>query len=41
MGSYFDRYSLRANVEQRAADWLKIGTNTMLNYQGIEQADEG
>lgn len=41
VGSYFDRYSLRANVEQRAADWLKIGTNTMLNYQGIEQADEG
>ena len=36
VGSYFDRYSLRANVEQRAADWLKIGTNTMLNYQGIE-----
>lgn len=36
VGSYFDRYSLRANVELRAADWLKIGTNTMLNYQGIE-----
>lgn len=37
VGSYFDRYSLRANVEQRAADWLKIGTNTMLNYQGIDR----
>ena len=41
LGSDFDRYSIRANIEQRAARWLKIGTNTMLNYQGIEQADEG
>ena len=41
VGSYFDRYSIRANIEQRAAKWLKIGTNTMLNYQNIEQADDG
>lgn len=41
LGSGFDRYSLRVNLEQRAAKWLTIGTNTMLNYQGIEQADEG
>ena len=41
LGSNFDRYSLRANIEQRAAKWLKIGTNTMLNYQNIEQADDG
>lgn len=41
LGSQFDRYSIRANVEQRAADWLKIGTQTMLNYQEIEQADDG
>lgn len=41
LGSNFDRYSIRANIEQRAAKWLKIGTNTMLNYQDIEQADEG
>ena len=40
-GSGFTRYSLRANVEQRAAEWLKIGTNTSLNYQEITQADEG
>lgn len=40
-GSNFDRYSIRANIEQRAADWLKVGTNTMLNYQGVEQADAG
>ena len=41
VGSGFKRYSLRANVEQRAARWLKIGTNTSLNYQEIERADEG
>ncbi len=41
LGSNFNRYSLRVNLEQRAAKWLTVGTNTMLNYQGIEQADEG
>lgn len=40
-GSGFKRYSMRFNVEQQMAKWLKMGTNTMLNYQGIEQADEG
>lgn len=41
LGSGFGRYSIRTNIEQKAASWLKIGTNTMLNYQDIEQADEG
>ena len=41
LGSYFNRYSIRANVEQRAAKWLTIGTNTMLNYQSFEQSEEG
>lgn len=41
VASGFKRYSIRTNVEQRAASWLKIGTNTLLNYQEIEQADEG
>ncbi len=40
-GSMFERYSLRFNVEQQMAKWLKMGTNTMLNYQNIKQADEG
>ncbi|MDE6871858.1 MAG: TonB-dependent receptor [Bacteroidales bacterium] len=40
-GSDFKRYSMRFNIEQQMAKWLKMGTNTMLNYQGIEQADEG
>ena len=41
LGSSFSRYSIRANVEQRAAKWLTVGTNTMLNYQTIERAVEG
>lgn len=41
VGSTFERYSLRANFERKAASWLKIGTNTMLNFQNIQQADEG
>jgi hypothetical protein len=41
LGSTFERYSLRANFERKAADWVKLGTNTMLNFQKIQQADEG
>ncbi len=40
-GSSFDRYSFRTNVEHRAAPWLKVGSNIMLNYQEITKADEG
>ena len=39
--SGFKRYSMRVNIEQKAAKWLKIGTNTQINYQDIQQADEG
>ena len=40
-GSMFERYSMRINIEQRMAEWLKMGANTMFNYQNIQQADEG
>lgn len=40
VGSEFSRFSIRANVEQRASKWLTLGTNTMLNYQGIMQASD-
>ena len=40
-GSQFTRYSMRFNFEQVMSDWLKMGTNTMFNYQDIEQADAG
>ncbi len=41
IGSMFERYSMRANFDRKAADWLKVGSNTMLNFQNIQQADEG
>jgi len=40
-GSMFERYSMRFNFEHQMAKWLKMGTNTMFNYQNISQADEG
>ena len=40
-GSQFERYSMRFNFEQQMSNWLKMGTNTMFNYQNIKQADEG
>ena len=40
-GSQFTRYSMRFNIEQQMSKWLKMGTNTMFNYQDIMQADEG
>ncbi len=40
-GSQFERYSMRFNFEQQMSGWLKMGTNTMFNFQNIEQADEG
>ena len=41
VGSTFRRYNFRANVEIKAKKWLKIGTNSMLAYEEIEQADDG
>ena len=41
VGSMFERYSMRANFDRKAASWLKVGSNTMLNFQNIQQADEG
>lgn len=40
-GSTFQRYNFRANVEVKAKSWLKIGTNSMLAYEEVEQADDG
>ncbi len=41
VGSGFRRYSVRSNVEQYAAEWLKLGFSGTLNYQEIQQADDG
>ncbi|MGV8829025.1 MAG: SusC/RagA family TonB-linked outer membrane protein [Breznakibacter sp.] len=41
VGSNFKRYNFRANVEAKAKSWLKLGTNSMVAYEEIEQADDG
>lgn len=41
IGSHFRRYSFKTNLERKAAEWMRIGINLNLNYQDIEQADEG
>lgn len=41
VGSTFERIGFRANVEAKANKWLKIGTNTMLAYEEVEQSDDG
>jgi TonB-linked SusC/RagA family outer membrane protein len=40
-GSMFRRYSMRANAEVKASNWLKVGTNSMVTYEEVEQADQG
>jgi len=39
--STFRRYNMRANAEVKASNWLKIGTNTMMAYEEVAQAEEG
>ena len=41
MGSTFRRYSLRSNADVKTGEWLKMGTNTMMTYEEVQQADEG
>lgn len=41
LGSSFQRFSTRANFDRKMGKWLKMGANTMLNYQKIQQAEEG
>lgn len=40
-GSSFRRYSMRANADVKASSWLKVGTNSMLAYEELEQAEDG
>lgn len=40
-GSTFRRYNMRANVENRATKWLRLGTNSMFAYDETEQAEAG
>ncbi len=40
-GSTFRRYNLRANIDSRVAEYLKVGTNSMIAYEEVQQADDG
>ena len=41
MGSTFRRYSLRSNADVKTGEWLKMGTNTMMTYEEVQQAEDG
>ncbi|MEG1586214.1 MAG: SusC/RagA family TonB-linked outer membrane protein, partial [Bacteroidales bacterium] len=41
IGSDFQRYSFRANLEARVNNWFKIGTNTAFSYEDIMEAEAG
>ncbi len=41
IASHFERTGLRANFDVRAAQWLKLGVNTMFTYEDYAEADEG
>lgn len=39
--STFRRYNMRANADVTASKWLKVGTNSMVAYEEVQQADDG
>ena len=39
--STFRRYNMRANADVKASSWLKVGTNSMVAYEEIEQSEDG
>ena len=39
--SLFKRYTMRANFEGDMNRWLRVGTNSMVTYEDIQQADDG
>ena len=41
IGSDFQRYAFRTNLEARVTNWLKIGTNTSFSYEDIKEAEAG
>lgn len=39
--STFTRYNLRTNADARANEWMRVGTQTTMAYEEVEQADDG
>lgn len=41
VGSEYDRYTFRANLEAKVNKWFKVGTNASFAYEKISEAQEG
>ena len=41
LGSTFRRYNMRANTDVRASEWLRVGTNMMIVFEEVQQAEDG
>ena len=41
LGSDYDRYTFRANLEAKVTQWFKIGTNAAMTYEKIREATDG
>ena len=39
--SMFRRYNLRSNADVKASEWLRLGTNSMIVYEEVRQAEDG
>ena len=40
-GSTFCRYNMRANTDVKASKWLRVGTNAMIVFEEVQQAEDG
>ena len=41
VGSSYDRYTFRANLEAKIDNWFKVGSNATFAYEKISEAQEG
>ena len=41
VGSSYDRYTFRANLETKINNWFKVGSNATFAYEKISEAQEG
>ena len=41
MGSDYQRYTLRANLEAKVNQWFKVGTNASFSYEDVNEAVDG
>lgn len=41
VGSSYDRYTFRANLEAKINNWFKVGSNATFAYEKISEAQEG